>query len=82
MKPLSFLWFLIIGAIAGWLAGKLTRGQGFGLVPNLIIGIIGALVGGLLFGLLGLSADSTIGELVTATVGAIVLLFVLRKIKT
>ncbi len=77
---MDFLWFLIIGAIAGWLAGKITQGRGFGVLPNLVIGVIGAMVGGLLFSLLGLQADRTIGKLVTATVGAIVFLFVLRTL--
>ena len=78
---MSFLWFLIIGALAGWLAGKITRGKGFGLVTNLIVGILGAFVGGFLFRLIGMTAVGTIGEIFTATVGAIVLLFVLRKLK-
>lgn len=79
---LNLIWFLIIGAVAGWLAGKITRGHGFGLLANLIIGVVGALLGGLLFRLVGMRAVGTVGELFTATVGAIVLLFVLRKLKT
>ena len=78
---MNFLWFLIIGAVAGWLAGKITRGKGFGLVTNLVVGILGAFVGGFLFKLIGMTAIGTIGEIFTATVGAIVLLFVLRKLK-
>ena len=78
---MSFLWFLIIGAVAGWLAGKITRGKGFGLVTNLVVGILGAFVGGFLFKLIGMTAIGTLGEIFTATVGAIVLLFVLRKLK-
>lgn len=78
---MRFLGFLIIGAIAGWLAGQITRGHGFGLLTNLVVGIVGAVVGGLLFGLVGMEAVGMIGELFTATVGAIVFLFVLRKLK-
>lgn len=78
---MHLLWFLIIGAIAGWLAGKITRGHGFGLLTNLIVGVVGAVIGGLLFGLVGMEAVGTIGELFSATVGAVVLLFVLRKLK-
>ncbi|ABB31445.1 Transglycosylase-associated protein [Geobacter metallireducens RCH3] len=78
---MSILWFLLIGIAAGWLAGQLMRGGGFGLAGDLIVGVIGALLGGFLFGLLGLSAYGMLGQLVTATVGAIVLLFVLRLIK-
>ncbi|MGD9855561.1 MAG: GlsB/YeaQ/YmgE family stress response membrane protein [Planctomycetaceae bacterium] len=78
---MRLLWFLMIGAVAGWLAGKITRGRGFGLLMNLIVGVCGAMVGGLLFGLVGMTAVGLIGELFTATVGAIVFLFVLRKLK-
>ena len=59
---MHWLWFLIIGAVAGWLAGKLTRGRGFGLVGDLVIGILGALVGGFLFGLLGIISFGLIGS--------------------
>jgi uncharacterized membrane protein YeaQ/YmgE (transglycosylase-associated protein family) len=74
--------FLVIGAVAGWLAGQLTRGHGFGLLGDIVVGIIGAMVGGFLFGLIGLRSFSLIGSLVTATVGAIVLLYVVRLLKT
>jgi len=77
----GWLWFLIIGIIAGWLAGHITRGKGFGLLGNMIMGIIGALVGGFLFGLLGLSAHGFIGSLIAATVGAVVFIFLVRYLK-
>ncbi|MGE5124730.1 MAG: GlsB/YeaQ/YmgE family stress response membrane protein [Betaproteobacteria bacterium] len=75
------LWFLLVGLIAGWLAGKLTKGSGYGVVGDIVIGVIGAFVGGFLFRLLGLSAGGTIGSIVVATVGAIVLVWVVRAIK-
>ena len=78
---MNIIWFLLIGLIAGWLAGQITKGGGFGLLGDLIVGIIGALLGGFLFALLGLAAIGLIGSLVTATVGAIVLLFLLRKFR-
>ena len=78
---MNFIWFLLIGLIAGWLAGQITKGRGFGLVGDLIVGVIGALLGGFLFGLLGLAAYGLIGSLVTATVGAVVLLFLIKKIR-
>ena len=53
---MSLVWFLIIGALAGYFAGQLTKGSGFGLGMNLVIGIIGAVLGGFLFRLLGLAA--------------------------
>jgi uncharacterized membrane protein YeaQ/YmgE (transglycosylase-associated protein family) len=76
---MDFVWFILIGIAAGWLAGQFTKGSSFGLLGNLIVGVIGALVGGLLFGLLGLEATGLVGSLVVATVGAIVALAVLRK---
>ena len=53
---MNFLWFSIIGAVAGWLAGQIIRGRGFGLIGNLIVGVIGALLGGILFDLLRIAA--------------------------
>lgn len=68
---------LLIGAIAGWLAGQLTKGGGFGIIKNIILGIVGAVVGGCLFGLIGISIGGEwIGPIITATVGALVLIFV------
>lgn len=78
---MGFIWFLIIGLIAGWLAGKIMRGRGLGVMWNLVVGVIGALLGGFLFRLVGLSAHGLLGSLVMATVGAVVLLFIVRKIK-
>jgi uncharacterized membrane protein YeaQ/YmgE (transglycosylase-associated protein family) len=75
------LWFLIIGIVAGWLAGQIMKGGGFGLIGDLVVGVIGAFLGGWLLGMLGFSAGGTIGEIITATLGAIVLLFLVRLIK-
>lgn len=77
----SILIILIIGALAGWLAGKLFKGRGFGIVGNIVVGIIGAVIGSFLFGMLGVTAGSFIGSLVTATIGALVLLFMVNLIK-
>ena len=73
--------FLAIGAVAGWLAGTLMKGGGFGLLGNIVVGIIGAIVGGFVFGLLGISAGGLIGSIITATAGAALLLFVVRLMK-
>ena len=82
MEPTSLIAFLLIGAVAGWLAGLLMRGGGFGLLGNIVVGIIGAFVGGFLFGLAGLSAGGgLIGSLITAVVGAAVLLFIVGLLK-
>ena len=78
---LNFLLFILIGAVAGWLAGIILKGKGFGIVLNLVIGIIGSFLGGWLFGILGISFLGIIGELVAAVVGAIILLWIISVIK-
>ena len=78
---MDILYFVLIGIIAGWLAGVLMKGGGFGLLGNLVLGVIGAVVGGFAFGLLGLTATGMIGKLVTATVGAVLFIALLRVIK-
>lgn len=78
---MNVLFWLIIGAIAGWIAGNIMRGGGFGLFGNIVVGIVGALVGGWVFGLLGIAAGGTLGSLVTAVVGACVLLFIVSLVK-
>jgi uncharacterized membrane protein YeaQ/YmgE (transglycosylase-associated protein family) len=81
MDATSLIWFLLIGLIAGWLAGQVMRGGGFGLIGDMIVGVIGAFLGGWLFGLLGIAAGGLIGSLITAFVGAVVLIFLLRLIR-
>jgi uncharacterized membrane protein YeaQ/YmgE (transglycosylase-associated protein family) len=76
---MHYLYIAIIGIVAGWLAGQISKGSGFGLIGNLIVGIIGAVIGGLLFGLLGFQATNTLGRLISATVGAIVLLVLIVR---
>jgi uncharacterized membrane protein YeaQ/YmgE (transglycosylase-associated protein family) len=76
------LWFLLVGAIAGWLAGVLVRGGGFGLFGDLLVGIIGALIGGFFFsGLAGVAGGGFLGSILVATLGAVILLVILRVIK-
>jgi uncharacterized membrane protein YeaQ/YmgE (transglycosylase-associated protein family) len=77
----SLIIFLLIGAIAGWLAGQIMKGGGYGLVGDIIVGIIGAFIGGWLFGRLGIAAGGIIGMIIAATVGAIILIAILRMIK-
>jgi uncharacterized membrane protein YeaQ/YmgE (transglycosylase-associated protein family) len=73
---------IIVGAIAGWLAGQIVRGFGFGLVGNIVLGIIGAFLGAWLFGAIGFSFfPGIINAIITATLGAIILLLVVRLIK-
>ena len=71
---------LVIGGVAGWLAGQITRRKGFGVFRNVIIGILGSVLGGLLFDVLHLSAYGIVGELVVATVGALLLLYLIHVI--
>ena len=74
--------WLIIGAGAGFLAGKVVKGGGYGLVIDIILGIVGAFIGGWLFGMLGISlGGGMIGSIITAVVGAVALLFVVRLVK-
>ena len=73
--------FLVIGAVAGWLAGVIMKGGGFGLVGDIIVGVIGSLIGGWLFGLRGIAAGGLIGSIIAAVVGAIILIAILRLIK-
>ena len=82
MNNNGLIWFLIIGLIAGFLAGKIMKGGGFGVVGDIVVGVIGAFLGGWLFGLLGVSTgNSLLGSIVTATIGAVVLLFQVRLVK-
>lgn len=78
----SILLFLVIGGLAGWIAGLIMRGYGFGVLGNIIVGIIGALVGGLVFGLFGFDPSYGFwGSLLTATLGALIFLAIVMVIK-
>ena len=81
LAPESVLAWIIIGAIAGWLAGLLVKGYGFGLIGNIIVGILGAGIAGLLAPRLGLYTESTAGNIVAALLGALILLFVVGLVR-
>jgi uncharacterized membrane protein YeaQ/YmgE (transglycosylase-associated protein family) len=81
MDLMSLIVWILIGAVAGWLAGKIMKGGGFGLLGNIIIGIIGAFIGGYVFGLFGITAGGIIGSIVMATVGAVLLLYIVKLFK-
>ena len=81
MGTQSLILFLLVGVVAGFVAGKLMRGAGFGLLGDLVVGVIGSFVGVWVFGLLGLSAGGLLGLLVAAIIGAMLLLFLVRLIK-
>ncbi len=74
----SVFGWMLIGLIAGWLSGKVTRGRGFGLIADLLLGLIGALIGGWIFAKLGILSYGFIGSLAAATVGAVVLVSIAR----
>ena len=80
MDPVGLSIMLVIGAIAGWLAGQIMKGAGFGLIGNIIVGILGAVIAGFLLpGVLPLSG--IIGQIISATIGAVILLFILRLVR-
>lgn len=76
------IWFIVIGLLAGWLAGLLMKGGGYGIIGDIIVGVLGSLVGGYLFKTLGVSLGGGLAaNLIVATVGAVVLILVLRVLK-
>lgn len=82
IDPTALVVWLIIGAIAGWLAGQIMKGGGFGLVGDIIVGIVGAFIAGALFPRLGFSlGGGMLGSIIAAAIGACVLLFILRLVR-
>ncbi len=78
---IDLVWVILLGIAAGWIAGQITKGSGFGLVGDLVVGVVGSLLGSFLFGLVGLGAYGLLGRLLISVVGAIVLLWLIRFIK-
>ena len=78
---MGIVWSLIIGGVAGWLAGTIMKGEGYGVLVNILLGIVGGLVGGLVFGLLGIAATNLVGQVICATVGAVLLIVLVRKLR-
>ena len=78
---MGILYWLVVGGIAGWLAGQVMKGRGFGLLGNILIGLVGGVVGGYVFDVLGLSASGTIGNIVVAFVGGVILVAVVNLIR-
>ncbi|OIP73009.1 MAG: hypothetical protein AUK48_10570 [Oscillatoriales cyanobacterium CG2_30_44_21] len=82
---MNFIWFILIGLAAGWIAGQLVKGSSFGLVGDIIVGVVGAMLGGFLFSTFGVAVatgSGLLGSLIVATIGAVVLLLGLRLIKS
>jgi uncharacterized membrane protein YeaQ/YmgE (transglycosylase-associated protein family) len=79
---MGFLYWIIVGLIAGWLAGVVMKGGGYGLVVDIILGVLGGIVGGWLFGALGIAqGGSLVGSIIVAFVGAVVLVAITRLLK-
>jgi uncharacterized membrane protein YeaQ/YmgE (transglycosylase-associated protein family) len=81
MSLFGFVSFLLIGALAGWLSGVIVKGRGFGALGNILVGIVGAFLGGFVLGILGIHASGLLGQLIFATLGALLLVWLLRFIK-
>ena len=78
---MHFIIFLIVGLVAGWLASIIVRGRGLGLIGNLVVGVIGAFLGGFLLRAVGLAAFGLIGSVIQATIGAVVLLVIIKALR-
>ena len=74
----GIIWWILIGLIAGWLAGTIARGRGFGCITDVILGLVGAVIGGWIFSRLGIATFGFLGSLAAATVGAVLLVAVAR----
>lgn len=78
LREHSFVWWIFIGLVAGWLAGTVSRGRGFGCLANMALGLVGAVVGGWIFQKLGIEYFGFFGSLAAATVGAVLLVAIAR----
>jgi uncharacterized membrane protein YeaQ/YmgE (transglycosylase-associated protein family) len=77
----GLIWWIVVGLIAGWAAGKIMKGGGYGVVMDIVLGIIGAVVGGWLMGMFGIFAGNMIGTIIVAIIGAVVLIWISRMLK-
>jgi uncharacterized membrane protein YeaQ/YmgE (transglycosylase-associated protein family) len=75
------VWEIVIGILAGYLAGRIMRGKGYGVLIDLLLGIAGSILGGIIFGFLGLYSSGLVGQLVIATAGAVLLIYIVRRIR-
>jgi uncharacterized membrane protein YeaQ/YmgE (transglycosylase-associated protein family) len=77
----NLIWWVVVGLIAGWAAGRIMKGGGYGAVMDIILGIVGAVLGGWLMGMLGIHAGGLIGTILVAILGAVILIWISRLIK-
>jgi len=78
---MSLVWWIVVGLIAGWAAGKIMKGGGYGVVMDMVLGIVGAVVGGWLMGLLGIYSGSLLGTIIIAIIGAVFLIWLSRILR-
>ncbi len=77
----NLIWWVLVGLIAGWAAGKIMKGGGYGVVMDIVLGVVGAVVGGWLVGILGFQAGGFISTIIVAIIGAVFLIWITRLIK-
>jgi uncharacterized membrane protein YeaQ/YmgE (transglycosylase-associated protein family) len=77
----GLIWWIIVGLVAGWAAGKIMKGSGYGPLTDIALGIVGAVVGGFLLGLVGIHGSGLIGSIVVAIVGAVFLIWLSHRLK-
>lgn len=78
---MEIIWFLLVGLVAGWIAGEIVRGHGFGVLGNIVVGLVGALIGGYLFSFLGINTYGVVGSVLMAVAGAVVLLLIVNAVR-
>lgn len=78
---MHILWIIIIGGLAGWIAGKIMRGDGFGIIIDVLVGIIGGWIGGSVLGWFGVYGGGIISDLIIAVIGAIILIWIIRMVR-
>lgn len=81
MDLTSILIVLLVGAVAGWLAGVIMKGSGFGLVGDIIIGLVGGLIGGWLLPMIGVSFAGIIGSIIMSVIGAVILIYIIKLVR-
>ena len=79
---IGLFWAIVVGFIGGWLAGKFMKGRGYGIVTNIVLGMIGGVIGRFVFSLLGLSAWNLLGSIIVSFVGAVILIWLVRQLKS
>lgn len=82
MEGMGILWSIIIGIIAGFIAGRIMRGSGFGMLVNLLVGLVGSILGGCIYSLLGFSSGGKLGMLLMSVIGSVVLLWIISLFRT